>query len=833
MVDTQTLDDSKEFERFTQYLKKAIIMAFEQALAEGSLKVLPIHLFLGIITNKKSIGSKLLVRFGVDVDRTIESFVKGGKLNGLSRKSNFKLELDDKLKKVLINSVVLASEMGHVYVGTEHVLLNLLKLEDENFVEDLKVAGINYDNVLNTLGNFATYHHGVFASTDDSDTEPISKQSAIGTFAQNMNAMATQGKYLPIYGREKEIERLVHILSRKTKSNPILVGEAGVGKTAVVEGFVQRIVTEKVPSSFLSKVVVNLDLAGVLAGSKIRGDVEERIIAIIKEAQNNPNIILFIDEIHMIVGAGSAGQGTMDIANILKPYLTNGNISVIGATTLSEYQKYFEDDSALTRRFQSIIIDEVGEDEAVKVLGNIRPKLEEFHNVKIADEALAESVRLSSRYIADRFLPDKAIDILDEACAKVKIVNLDFKKASSKLENDLQKVLNLKSELLQKDNMTKAAALRKKEVKLKEAIAKLDKKTNKNSKRALLVDSKIIKDVVASYTKIPINEMDMNSLKSIADLESQLSKTVVGQDNAVGRVAFAIKRSKIGIQDSSKPLGSFLFLGPTGVGKTQLAKSLARILFGDEDKLIQVDMSEYMEQHSVSKLIGSPPGYVGFQEGGQLTEKIRHNPYSVILFDELEKAHADLLNILLQVLDEGRLSDGKGREVNFKNTVIIMTSNIGIDMISDDRVLGFHLDENNNPEEVSTRDFEEMTKKLLGQVKEEFSPELLNRIDDIVVFKGLNAEELKEITKLEIEKLNMRIREKSICLAVSQGVIDHIAFEGSSSEYGARNIKRKIQELIENPLADFVISRNLLNQKVMTVINLKKSKSGIKFELKK
>ncbi|MBD3362408.1 AAA domain-containing protein [Candidatus Dojkabacteria bacterium] len=805
-----TVDQMKELDKFSEYAKKAIVNAFEQAMKEEASEVTPKHIFIGILEDDKGICPRLLNKLGVDVNRTLKSldFIKEDKDTSQSKN----LKMNETSKQLLVDAFVIASEMNHVYVGTEHILLSILKLEDLDFVKDLNKVGIDYASVSKVLLGFATYHKGVFKKSEDDmdeDEDGDDSTSSISTFAHDMNELAESGKYMPIYGREIEIERMIHILSRKTKSNPILVGEAGVGKTAIVEGLVQKIVNNKVPPSFSKKRIVNLDLAGIIAGSKIRGDVEERILGIMKEAKQDPNLILFIDEIHMIVGAGSTGQGTMDVANILKPFLTTNDISVIGATTLDEYQKYFESDSALTRRFQSIIVEEIGEEDSIQALKNIRTKLENFHGVKIEDNALVQSVKLTKRYITDRFLPDKAIDVLDEAAAGKKISKEGEIDKFTEIKEEYEDIRKSKDKVLLQGKIKKAAKLRKQEIEIKKKMDKMTKKTNSRNKSLKVTDDDIRK-VIADLTKIPVEKMDSNEIQSLINIEQSLRKSIVGQPDAINKVAAAIKRSRVGIGDQNRPSGSFLFLGPSGVGKTELAKTIAKEVFGDESSLVQIDMSEHMEKHSVSKLIGSPPGYVGFQEGGQLTEKIRRNPYSVVLFDEIEKAHIDLLNILLQILEEGQLQDAKGRTINFRNTIIIMTSNIGAEEVMKDNILGFNLDldtSNDSEEEEGEMDeaFNLMRERLMEKLKDTLRPELLNRIDEIIVFRGLSDSDITDIIGLELEKLNKRLAEKNVHVEASRGAIKFIAKEGASKEYGARNVKRKIQELIENPLALLIL----------------------------
>ncbi|MCA9385603.1 ATP-dependent Clp protease ATP-binding subunit [Candidatus Dojkabacteria bacterium] len=834
---TQTYENISELEKFSSHAKKSIVNAFKQARSDGSEEVSPEHLFMGILMNKKSIATRLLEKLGVDVDRTLQSLVTKHSSDLMKKTDVLNIQLNQGSKDVLIDAFMIASELEHVYVGTEHLLLSLIRKDELEFVGDFKKVGLTYDTIKATLENFATYHPGVFQkSPSDKDIgDGDESESTLASFAVDMNELAKHDKFLPIYGRDEEIMRAIHILSRKTKSNPILVGEAGVGKTAVVEGLVQRIIKRQVPRSFEQKRVISLDLAGILAGSKIRGDVEERIIAIVDEAKQDEDIILFIDEIHMIVGAGSAGQGSMDIANILKPHLTSGDISLIGATTYDEYQKYFESDSALSRRFQAIKIEEISPEESIKALENITPKLESFHNIDISKEAVEEAVKLSSRFILDRYLPDKAIDILDEAAAGKKIDEERPEERIKKLQEEYEKIRQKKELEIDAGRVDQAAKLREKEIALEEKLKKARGKSVAPASHAV-VTLEDIQTVVSRLTKIPVERIDGIEAQRLRSIEKEFEKQIIGQPHAVKRVSSAIKRARVGIGDQRRPLASFLFLGPTGVGKTELAKIIAREIFGDVNSLIEIDMSEYMEQHSISKLIGSPPGYVGYQEGGQLTERIRRNPYTVILFDEIEKAHPELLNILLQILEEGRIQDSKGRLVNCRNTIVILTSNIGAEEVSNDSVLGFSIDtdtSNDTSEEDAKLDsaFKEMQERLIEELKDTLRPELINRIDDVIVFRGLDDTDVEKIVKLEIEKINDRIIENKVAVAVSQGAMKYIAQEGASNEYGARNIRRKLQELVENPLAELMLEKNIGNSSKVEVVKVIKIKDGLKLKL--
>ncbi len=810
---TEYLDDLKSLEKFSENAKKAVLDAFDIARQMGVNQVNPDHLFAAILRNKASIASRLLEKLNVDLDATSKSII--GDLPERTI-STGKAEISEPLKLILSESFLIAKELGHVYVGTEHLLLTLLKHSELPFVRNLNDLGLNYRNVLDNLLTFATYQPGMF--TKITEQQDIEDQSALSFFVKDMNKEAKDGKYLEVIGRDDEIERMIHILSRRTKNNPILVGEAGVGKTAIVQGLTQRIIEGKVPASFKNKKIMQLDLTAIVAGSKVRGDIEERLLAIVNEVSEDPDVIVFIDEIHMIVGAGAASNTSMDIANILKPHLTSGDFRVIGATTFSEYQQYIEQDEALTRRFQPVRVEEVSIEYAIKVLKVLKTSFEKYHGIEITDDSVEEAVKLSARYITDRYLPDKAIDLIDEASARVKLSKEKDLDGYQKLKDKLDQIKKEKSDNVKKSDLQGALSLRNKEKKIEKEIEEM-LKSKSSKKRKFMVDVEDIRTVISKWTGVPINTLGASDLKSLKSLDGMLTRRIVGQDNAVTRLALALKRGRIGLADASRPLASFMFLGPTGVGKTEMAKVIASELYGSEDALIQVDMSEYMEQYSVSKLIGSPPGYVGYQEGGQLTEKVRRKPYSVVLFDEIEKAHPDLLNILLQVLEEGHLQDSKGRKVNFKNTVIIMTSNIGAQEIKEDKVLGFSLasdvEKTDEPKGEKVEEaFKEMEENLLEELKNVLTPEFLNRLDEIIIFRGLDKKDAKKIAQLLIEDTNKRLEERGYRLEVDKKLINHIVEEGFSKDYGARNIRRKIQELLENPFAEELIERGIKDKKL-------------------
>jgi ATP-dependent Clp protease ATP-binding subunit ClpC len=796
------------FEKFTANAKKAIIASYELARNDyhnPDALIEPRHLFAAILLDRQNLAARLLEKLDIDLNQTAEA-VLGPRQDNYSNLSYLPSE---DYKRILGEAILEAAQLGHVYVGCEHILLSLLKEGSHlPFVQDLEKSGLSYEHIRSEVLGFGSYQPGVFSKQQaPMGEEQANNNSALDYFGRSMNQLASEGKYLPILGRDAEIERLIHILSRQTKNNPILVGEAGVGKTAIIEGFVQRIEACDVPHSLRDLEVIQIDIAAIIAGAKIRGDVEERLLAILNEVQKSKNKVIFIDEVHMIVGSGAAG-GSSDVANVLKPYLTSGDMRVIGATTRDEYRKYFEDDAALSRRFQPIFVEELNQDASLAVLKHLQPVFEKYHKVKILPEALQEAVKLSARYISDRYLPDKAIDLIDEAAAKQKIRRDKKAKPSQNLENEMNEVKRDKSIALEEGNVELASNLRSKELELKERITKLNRKSSQPSSR-YKVEADDIRDIVAAWTKIPVRSLNSNELKSISNLEQTLTKEIVGQKDALARIASILKRAKLGLQDANRPLASFLFLGPTGVGKTETAKVIAEELFGEAGSLIQVNMSEMMEQHSVSKIIGAPPGYVGYQDGNHLAEQVRQKPYSVVLFDEIEKAHPDLLNIMLQILDEGYVQDSKGRKISFKNTVVIMTSNIGAEAIAEDKVLGFQVFAKAKGEDLEEA-YSDMREKVMGELKGYLRPEFINRIDEIIVFRGLNQKDAEEITKLQLDKLNQRLREKHILLKVSSPLLAKIAEDGFSKDYGARNLKRKVQELLENNLAEYLLSSGLV-----------------------
>jgi len=827
--------DTKGINRMTVNARKLISKGYDIAKKYGYKEYSVIHLFYVLLEENNGIVSDILNRIGVDIDssktRIKSEFDKTLEASKKDAGTAVQTVFSDEIKNLINEGFVVASDLNHVYVGGEHLLLAMFNMKGIEFLEELKKVGMDFEAIKKTLLSIGNY--ALIGPSTKSDSMSERNQS-LAYFTRNMNELAQDGEYSNITGRDKEIRRLIHILSRKTKNNPILVGDAGVGKTAIVEGFVNNIVNKRVPASFLDSKVVSLDVGAILAGAKLRGDVEERITSVINEALMDNNTIIFIDEIHNIVGAGSAGgKDSMDIANMLKPYLTNSSLSIIGATTADEYSKYFEEDAALSRRFQPIQVDELNEEAAKQVIYNILPEFEGYHKVKILKEAVDEAVTLSSKFIRDRYLPDKAIDIVDEAAATVKIGReIAMEPELNDLGDKLIKIQTKKDEALKKNDFDNAAAYKKEEDELINQIADVvegKKKLSKKYAKTVTVD--LIKDIVVDWTKIPIAASDISD-KRLKDLGQQLKKRIIGEDRVIDNVTMAIQRSHLGLSGDKRPLGSFLFLGPTGVGKTELAKTLAKELFGSENLLMQVNMSEFMEMHSVSKLIGSPPGYVGYQEGGQLTTFVKRKPYSVILFDEIEKAHPDTLNILLQILEEGELTDGKGTKVSLKNCIIIMTSNIGADEISSDNRLGFDVDMDEMKKDEVDVAYEDMRDHIMEQLRLTLRPELINRIDLIDIYRGLNKEDCLKISQLLVNEFVVRMMPKGIILKVSTEVVAKINEEGYSKEYGGRNIRRKVQEILENGLATFLLSTKLnKKRKDVVKINVDMKDSNVTFSL--
>ena len=709
-----------------------------------------------------------------------------------------------------------AQNSGCEKAGTEHLLLAMLRETDCVGTRLLYTMGVNiqklYAAVLGAMGYDNESIQEEFQAAKAMQNPGGSPTPALDQYSRDLTQMAAEGKLDPVVGREKEISRLIQILSRRTKNNPCLVGEPGVGKTAIAEGLAQRILAGSVPETIKDKRLVVLDLSGMVAGSKYRGEFEERIRKVVDEVRENQGILLFIDELHTIIGAGGA-EGALDASNILKPSLSRGELQIIGATTLEEYRKYIEKDAALERRFQPVTVEEPSEEEAYEILKGLRPYYERHHKVEISDEALEAAVKMSVRYINDRFLPDKAIDLIDEAASKVQLSGYQASSEIEDLSREIQEILQEKERAIKTGYLSLAKECQEKQ---KEAEARLEqlqvKEEKKNQRKSGKVDEKAVASIVSDWTKIPVQRLTEGETRRLAQLEKELHKRVIGQEEAVHAVSQAVKRGRVGLKDPNRPIGSFLFLGPTGVGKTELSKALAQAVFGSEQAMIRVDMSEYMEKHSVSKLIGSPPGYVGYDEGGQLSEKVRRNPYSVILFDEIEKAHPDVFNILLQVLDDGHITDAHGRKVDFKQTIIIMTSNAGAQAIVEPKQLGFISQKDEK------KDYEKMKSGVMEEVRRLFKPEFLNRIDEIMVFHTLNKEEIRKIVLLLLKSLEKRCEEQmDIHLNVTNSAVDYIAEAGFDAKYGARPLRRAIQSKIEDRLANELLEGKIKRGDIVQV----------------
>ena len=812
--------------KFTSRAQKALEIANNIAQELGHSYIGTEHILYGLTEEGAGVAARVLENQGInseDVKSKIEELI------GVEEPTEETLGFTPRTKRIIENSYIEARKLGYNYIGTEHLLIGIIKEGDSVAVRILLDLNVNIPKLYNEIIKVLNEDESI---KDDENTsgKSVSRRGSynstqtLNQFSDDLTKKAEEGKLDPVVGRNEEIERVIQILSRRTKNNPCLIGEPGVGKTAIIEGLAQRIITGDVPEILKNKRVVSLDISGMVAGAKYRGDFEERIKKALGEVKKAGDIILFIDEIHTIVGAGAA-EGAIDAANILKPMLARGELQLIGATTLNEYRKYIEKDAALERRFSPVNVKEPSEKDTIKILKGIRDKYEAHHNVKITDEAIEAAVNLSVRYINDRFLPDKAIDLIDEAASKARLKTYTEPDSLKNLQEELETITKDKEEAVRNQKFEKAASLRDKEKELKTKFEEETKKwKNKNTKSVTNITEENIADVISSWTGIPTKKLTEDENKRLKNLEKNLHERVVGQNEAVEAVAKAIRRGRVGLKDPNRPIGSFLFLGPTGVGKTELSKALAEVLFGDENAMIRLDMSEYMEAHSVSKLIGSPPGYVGFEEGGQLTEKIRRKPYAVILFDEIEKAHPDVMNMLLQILEDGRLTDSTGRTVNFKNTVIIMTSNLGARLITDKKTLGFANNEDNK--EDNNKEYEETKKEVMDVLKKELRPEFINRIDEIIVFHKLNDDEISSIIDIMLKQVVERLKAQKIEIELDESVKKLIAEKGIDKNFGARPLRRTIQNLLEDRLAEEIIDGKLNKGKV-TKIGVKDGKVTI------
>ena len=792
-------------QRFTDDAQRVLSFAQEAALELGHDYVGTEHVLIGLIKVKNGVAAKALNELGLSAETIIEDVEEH---IGRGNKKASSVYMTPRVKHVLELAVEVANHMNHNYVGTEHILLGLLSDGGGVAVGILRNHNIRANDIVDTIRTILGSSD--IASHSGEDRKDNSSLGELADFSTDLNESAKQGKIDPVIGRDKEIARVIQILSRRTKNNPVLIGEPGVGKTAIAEGLAQRIVNGNVPEILRNKRIISLSISSMLAGAKYRGEFEERLKKAIDEVQKHDDMIIFIDEIHTLVGAG-ATEGAMDAANILKPALARGEFQVVGATTLDEYKKHIEKDAALERRFQPVLVGEPSEEDALEILKGLRDRYEAFHKAKITDEALEAAVSLSSRYITDRFLPDKAIDVVDEAASKVRMKVFSAAPDVKALETQLADVKKEKEAAVTAQEFEKAAEMRDEEKRIEKEINDKKKAAKENSDAKLVVTDEDIASVVAQWTGIPVSKIAQEESESLLHLEEELHKRVIGQDEAVVAVSKAVRRARAGLKDPKRPIGSFLFLGPTGVGKTELARALAVALFGDETAMIRLDMSEYMEKHTVSRLVGAPPGYVGYEEGGQLTDAVRRKPYSVILLDEVEKAHADFFNILLQVLDDGRLTDSQGRTVDFRNTVIIMTSNLGAKALrKDSPELGFLAAKkaDSNTEDVSVVNFKEAKKSVMDSVKRHFRPEFLNRIDEMIVFHALTSNDLKQIVTILMDTVVKRLGDMGLSLEISPAAMDLLVKEGSDFSMGARPLKRAIQRLIEDPISDLILQGN-------------------------
>ncbi|MFC5452317.1 ATP-dependent protease ATP-binding subunit ClpC [Paenibacillus aestuarii] len=793
------------FGRFTERAQKVLSLAQEEAVRLGHNNIGTEHILLGLIREGEGIAAKALVALGLGLEK-IQDEVES--LIGRGQEQPTNIAYTPRAKKVIELSMDEARKLGHTYVGTEHILLGLIREGEGVAARVLNNLGVSLNKarqqVLQLLGSSETVSpsHG---------SNPNVNTPTLDGLARDLTAFAKEGHLDPVIGRSKEIERVIQVLSRRTKNNPVLIGEPGVGKTAIAEGLAQKIINNEIPETLKDKRVMTLDMGSVVAGTKYRGEFEDRLKKIMDEIRQAGNIVLFIDELHTLIGAGGA-EGAIDASNILKPALARGELQCIGATTLDEYRKYIEKDAALERRFQPITVDQPSPEEAIQILHGLRDRYEAHHRVKITDAAIEEAVKLSDRYITDRFLPDKAIDLIDEASSKVRLRSYTIPPSLKQLESKLEDIRKEKDAAVQSQEFEKAAGLRDTEQKLRE---ELDTTKNDWKEKQGRLDTEVtpedIAQVVASWTGIPVSKLAEEETERLLKMEDILHERVIGQEEAVKAVSRAIRRARAGLKDPKRPMGSFIFLGPTGVGKTELARALAESLFGDDNAVIRIDMSEYMEKHSTSRLVGAPPGYVGYEEGGQLTEKVRRKPYSVVLLDEIEKAHPEVFNILLQVLEDGRLTDSKGRTVDFRNTLIIMTSNVGAEAIKKNSSLGFTAAND------AGKDYSNMKDKVMGELKKSFRPEFLNRIDEIIVFHSLDEKHISQIVSLMADDLRKRLKEQEVDFALTEKAKMFLAKEGYDPTYGARPLRRAIQKHIEDRLSEELLKGNISKGDSLTI----------------
>ena len=803
------------FERFTDRARKVMALANQEAQRFNHEYIGTEHILLGLVKEGSGVGANVLKNLDVDIKKLrleVEKLVKSGP----DMVTMGKLPHTPRAKKVIEYAIEEARSLNHNYIGTEHILLGLLRETEGIAAQVLMNLGLKLEDVrqevLNLLG--AGVENGIPTMGMKMDPTAAAKQKsrtpALDSFGRDLTLLAADGELDPVIGRKIEIERLIQILCRRTKNNPVLIGEAGVGKTAIVEGLAQRITDKQAPEILRDKRIVSLDLALMVAGTKYRGQFEERIKAVINEVRRARNVVLFIDELHTLVGAGGA-EGAIDASNVLKPALSRGEVQCIGATTFDEYRKYVEKDAALERRFQTIIVEPPSRDETLDILKGLRDRYEAHHRVSFSDEALYQAVELSSRYITGRCLPDKAIDVIDEAGASVRLKNMTTSPDLAEIEQQIDKLQIEKDEAVKNADYERAAALRDECQKLLDKKAETQRKWYEaNKETAGKVDAETIAEVVSKMTGVPLTRLEKHEVDRLLELESELHKRVVSQDEAVAAVAKSVRRSRSGLKDPNRPMGSFIFIGPSGVGKTLLARALAEFMFGDEDALVQIDMSEYMEKHNISRLVGAPPGYVGYEEGGQLTERIRRRPYAVLLLDEIEKAHPDVYNMLLQIMEEGRLTDSFGRHVDFKNVILIMTSNIGADLIRNQSGFGFG-------KRTAEANYEKMKEMLQKEVDRHFRPEFLNRLDDVIVFHALTKDDLTTIVEYELNKVFKRLTKQGYRLDVATGAKDFLIEKGYSSEFGARPLRRAIERYIEDPLSENILRGQFKGKNVIKI----------------
>ena len=824
------------YERFTDRARKVMQLANQEAQRFNHEYIGTEHILLGLVKEGSGVAANVLKNLDVDL-RKIRLEVEKLVQSGPEMVTMGKLPQTPRAKKVIEYSMEEARNLNHNYVGTEHILLGLLREQEGVAAQVLMNLGLKLedvrDEVLNLLGHGIDNsegserggREGVGAASGSAEQTGSTKGSksktpALDSFGRDLTELARQGKLDPVIGREREIERAIQVLCRRSKNNPVLLGEAGVGKTAIVEGFAQRVISGNVPEILAEKRIVVLDLAMMVAGTKYRGQFEERIKAVMNEVRRARNTILFIDELHTLVGAGGA-EGAIDAANVLKPALARGEIQCIGATTLDEYRKYIEKDSALARRFQEIIVEPTGKAETIEILKGLRERYEEHHRVQITDDAVVAAVEMSERYITARCLPDKAIDVIDEAGARVRLRSMSKPPDLKEIDDEVERLNKEKEEAVANQDFEKAASLRDQADKLRKKKDQITRDWREKSRDADgVVDEEVIAEVVSKMTGIPLTRLSTEDSLRLMKMEDELHKRVVSQDLAVSAVCKAVRRSRSGLKDPKRPTGCFIFAGPTGVGKTLLAKALAEFMFGDADALIHIDMSEYMEKHNVSRLIGAPPGYVGYEEGGQLTEKIRRRPYAVVLLDEIEKAHPDVFNMLLQVMEEGRLTDSFGRNVDFRNTILIMTTNAGAEAIKNEAAFGFQRPDND-------ASYDAMKQRVMDQVERVFRPEFLNRLDDTIIFRHLNKEDLKRVIDFELSKVRKRLEERGFHLELTEEAKEYLIKKGSNLDYGARPLRRALEQRVEDPLAEELLRGTFEGKDTITIAVVKDDEGKI------